>query len=401
METAITPSTNIALTEAPQLKKSVTSIIKQWSANSLTEFSEARSAPPAIYTDPDIFELEMSELFLKEWILIARAGQIPKHGDYFTYEILDKSIIFIRQEDGTIKALANACLHHFTSLVQGSGCKQKLVCPYHSWTYQADGQLIGIPQKDGFQRCNKSGLPSDRDRLLEYRCEIWHGFIFLSLNESIEPISERLANLEGVIEKYSFDKFEDLYLTTTEFECNWKTLIENFVESYHVPYLHKSTFGPLVPPGLMKMMPGDNHFTFHVTPLGSDEEKNILNKDVPADDPNLLGDYGVFPNGLIGHHFDYLWWINVRPIDVDRSEMRWGISFHPNALASASDAQTWMQELIDLITAVLREDKLAVEGVQRGARLMADDRGCFFHAMEQGAFEFQRYVASKLEKYVR
>ena len=382
------------------LRESVGNTLKQWVASSLTEFSQARAAPAAIYIDPDIFELELSELYSREWIMIGRAGQIPNHGDFFTYEIQGKSLIFIRQKDGTIKALANTCLHHYTSLLRGTGSKRTFSCPYHSWTYQCDGKLIGITEKKGFQQYNPSGCPSGRDRLKEYPCEIWHGFVFVSFNEDAEPVSSRLANLEKRISQYKFDEFEDLFLTVDRFDCNWKILVENFVESYHVPFLHRRTFGPLVPFDLMKYLPGDANFSAHVTPLDPELRLKILNRDVPEDDPNLLGDYGVFPNGLIGHHFDYLWWISVRPISVGEAEMRWGMSFHPNALANAPDPQAWMQEQIELVTQVLVEDRLAVEGVQRGARLLPNEEGCFFHEMERGTFEFQRYVASRLQRFI-
>ncbi|MEL6780509.1 MAG: Rieske (2Fe-2S) protein [Cyanobacteria bacterium J06597_16] len=102
------------------------------------------------FTDPSIFTSELSSIFDSDWVMVGRAGSIPNPGDYFTAFLGQRPIIIIRQQDGSIRALANYCLHRYVQLLEGSGTTKCIVCPYHCWAYDLDGTLINVTDKTGF-----------------------------------------------------------------------------------------------------------------------------------------------------------------------------------------------------------------------------------------------------------
>ena len=136
------------------------------------DFSAARSAPPSVYHHPGFLALEADKIFKQEWICVGRTAEIPGTGDYLTYEIIDQPVFVIRQKDQSIAAFANVCAHRCAKLLSGKGCSSRISCPYHSWTYALDGQLIGAPymeQTPGFDKADYQLAP--------VRSEIWEGFI--------------------------------------------------------------------------------------------------------------------------------------------------------------------------------------------------------------------------------
>ena len=112
------------------------------------EFEQATSMPPEIYYSTDVLDLEIEEIFRKEWICIGRAAEIPNTGDYLTFDLLDQSVLAIRQKDASIKVFANVCAHRCAKLLEDRGNSGRIVCPYHAWTYRTDGQLIAAPYMD-------------------------------------------------------------------------------------------------------------------------------------------------------------------------------------------------------------------------------------------------------------
>ena len=120
-------------------------ILHQLAENASGTFDAARSLPPAIYHSPEILDLEIGSIFRSEWICIGRTAEMPQPGDYLCRDIIDAPVFAIRQKDGSIKAFANVCRHRSACLLSGAGHVSRISCPYHSWTYETDGRLIGAP----------------------------------------------------------------------------------------------------------------------------------------------------------------------------------------------------------------------------------------------------------------
>ena len=109
------------------------------------------SLPGWVYHDPEYFRVEMARLIRPSWQIVCHANDIADAGDWRTLELLGESILVIRGGDGAVRAFANVCRHRGSRLVDGeAGCAKRLTCPYHAWTYAADGRLVGVPIQEDY-----------------------------------------------------------------------------------------------------------------------------------------------------------------------------------------------------------------------------------------------------------
>ncbi|MEI9964641.1 MAG: aromatic ring-hydroxylating dioxygenase subunit alpha [Caulobacteraceae bacterium] len=194
----------------------------------------AVSAPPALYNRADVLDLEIERIFRKGWACAGFAAEIPNPGDYLTYSIVDQPVVVIRGDDGEVRAFSNVCRHRMAVLLEGRGAARRLICPYHAWTYGLDGGLIGAGHMERtacFDRGDYA-LPA-------VRCEVWNGFIYLTLNPDARGMAETLAPLEPVVARYDMAGYLPVLHQEQTWDTNWKVLVENFMEGYHGPVAHK------------------------------------------------------------------------------------------------------------------------------------------------------------------
>ena len=139
--------------------------------------SQASNLPSHCYTSREFYELEVREIFLKEWLCVGRQEQIERPGDYFTIEILNEPLIVVRDMTGDLHALSAVCRHRAEVVVSGEGNLRAFACPYHGWIYSLKGELLGAPEMDKMDNFDKSlnCLPS-------IRLEVWEGFIFINFD---------------------------------------------------------------------------------------------------------------------------------------------------------------------------------------------------------------------------
>ena len=196
-----------------------------------------KSLPGWTYTSEAFFELEKTELILKNWQLVCHLSNIPKAGDFFTFEIFNERIFVIRDENDSVNAFQNFCSHRGTKLINDiSGtCNGKITCPYHAWGYDFKGNLIKVPYENQFKDLNKQdhGLQS-------VESEIFQGFIFVKLLESDVPsVIEQFEPYIKEIEQYKLEELEPLgRVTMRPRNVNWKQIADNYVDSLHIPVAH-------------------------------------------------------------------------------------------------------------------------------------------------------------------
>ncbi|NLP40010.1 MAG: benzoate 1,2-dioxygenase large subunit [Corynebacterium pollutisoli] len=196
-----------------------------------------------IFTDQEIFDLEMKYIFEGNWIFLAHESQIPNVGDYFTTNIGRQPVVITRGKDGELNCLINACSHRGAML-----CRKKvdnrttLTCPFHGWTFSNDGALLKVKdEKDGGypEQFNTDGS-HDLRRVPKF--ESYRGFLFGSLNEDVVPLEEHLGDARVIIDMLvdqSPDGLEVLKGTSTyTFDGNWKLQAENGADGYHVSSTH-------------------------------------------------------------------------------------------------------------------------------------------------------------------
>ena len=202
---------------------------------------EARHAPAAIYTSPEIYALEKSKIFMRDWLCIARGEEIAKPGDYMTFMVMDEPIVITRDIGGSINAFRNACLHRGLVVAKGSGNARGFSCEYHGWRYDLTGRLVGAPFMDRVE-----GFDLSQCRLPPLGCDVWEGWIFVSFADDAPPLAEYLGEFAGDFAMLGMGRCRAGYKQSWEVACNWKIMNENNHDLYHVQAVHADTFGDAI-----------------------------------------------------------------------------------------------------------------------------------------------------------
>jgi benzoate/toluate 1,2-dioxygenase alpha subunit len=214
------------------------------STEAITGLVEAGRVHRRVYTDPDVFELELERVFGRAWLYVGHESQVPNPGDYFATELGRQPVVMSRHRDGSIRVLFNRCTHRGAKLVNvPAGNVTRFTCLYHGWSFDTDGTLAAVPVPEGCsadfdRKCfNLASVP----RVDEYR-----GFIFASLAETGGGFEEHIAPMKGSIDdlvnrapdgRLALDVGAHRY----HYDGNWKLQVENVLDSYHVPFSHAST----------------------------------------------------------------------------------------------------------------------------------------------------------------
>lgn len=205
------------------------------------DMSEAVTFGVDAYVSRDYAQLERDKLWSRVWQHAGRVEEIPNVGDFFTYDILDDSILVVRTAPDTIKAFHNVCSHRGRQLVspaQGAhsacGGKKQFVCGFHGWTYDLDGKCtFKLDEADW-----KGALTDERTRLGEVRADTWGGWVFINMDPHCVPLREFLEPAAGILDPFEMQKMRYKWRQWVIFDCNWKTAIEAFMEPYHVAGTH-------------------------------------------------------------------------------------------------------------------------------------------------------------------
>ena len=194
------------------------------------------SLPGWTYRDPEFFAAEMDRVIRPAWQIVCHINEIANPGDYRTLDYLGESVIVIRGADGEVRAFTNVCRHRAMRLVQGpGGCARKIVCPYHAWTYEADGRLSGVPHKAEYPALNMA-----TSGLAPVALEQWRGFVFVCLEPGTFPTpAEMMAPFEAEVAPYKFEAMQPMgAVRHRPRDVNWKNVGDNYSDNLHIPVAH-------------------------------------------------------------------------------------------------------------------------------------------------------------------
>ena len=194
------------------------------------------SLPGWIYNDPEFMKLEIDRIFRPSWQIVCHVSEVANSGDYQTIEYAGESVVVIRGDDGQVRAFTNVCRHRAMRLVEGpGGCTKKLVCPYHAWTYETDGRLTGVPMKGEYPT-----LKLEENGLVPVAIEVWHGFIFVRLEDAGFPsVAEMMAPFEAEVAPYRFGDMRSMApVRHRPRDVNWKNVGDNYSDNLHIPVAH-------------------------------------------------------------------------------------------------------------------------------------------------------------------
>ena len=272
---------------------------------------QASSLPSWCYTSDTFYRREVERVFRAGWHLVGREDELAKPGDFRVFDLCGESIIVIRAEGGALGAFANTCRHRGTRLLDGTGNCRKIICPYHAWTYDLDGSLWGLKGMEetvDFER-SEQGL-----RPVELQC--WAGFMFLRLQSDGEALARWLGNLVDEFAPYDFARYRCVRRVSYDLACNWKLYIENAMEDYHTPTVHRSSIG------LQQTIPLDTVGEWDSIHMEAEQTIAVLPEDATPF-PHAEGLSGrpatgtfftaIYPTTFFGSTQDCMWWLQTIP----------------------------------------------------------------------------------------
>jgi phenylpropionate dioxygenase-like ring-hydroxylating dioxygenase large terminal subunit len=187
------------------------------------------------YVDRDYMEQEWTDVWRKSWLLAGLESDLKDPGDYFVYDMGREQILVTRTNSGTVQGFYNVCQHRGNRLVNDErGHADNFRCAYHAWTFNIEGTLKVVPYEDRFA----NGVPYEERSLRKVHTDIWDGFVFISLAEQPEPLLDFLGPLVDHLAPYRFRNMVLVEDQTVHHQCNWKAMVDNFSELYHVEFLH-------------------------------------------------------------------------------------------------------------------------------------------------------------------
>lgn len=194
------------------------------------------SLPGWIYRDADFFEAEKEAVFRTAWQIVCHVNDIPRGGDYHTFDFLNDQIFALRGEDGEIRAFHNLCRHRAARLLDGhsGNCGRKLTCPYHAWTYSTKGELVGMSHRQSF-----AGFAPPDYALIPVEHEIFAGFVFVRFRAGGPSVAEMMGPYVEEIAHYRFEELQPIgRVTLRPREVNWKNVADNYSDSLHITVAH-------------------------------------------------------------------------------------------------------------------------------------------------------------------
>ena len=200
--------------------------------------AEARHLSGAFYSSQEVYELEKRNIYMRDWLCVARVEELERPGDYMALRIMGEPALLVRGADGVLRAFANTCAHRGVEVVWGTGNATHFSCPYHGWTYDLEGALTGAAFMDDSQAFDpgRCGLPP-------LRLGVWAGWVFITFDGEAPPLAEFVAHFER---EFGFLRQQDCRLAVkveVELDCNWKLFVENLLDVYHAATLHVKTIG--------------------------------------------------------------------------------------------------------------------------------------------------------------
>ncbi|MEO1139862.1 MAG: aromatic ring-hydroxylating dioxygenase subunit alpha [Pseudomonadota bacterium] len=315
---------------------------------------DAPLGPPGhFYTDESFFAHECATLLRDGWHCVGRSDEFATVGDYLTLTLLNEPLIIVRDTQG-IRALSNVCRHRGMPVAQGSGNTKRFVCSYHAWTYGTDGALLRAA------RMKNAGFDPKTCRLGRFACVERFGFVYVCLSDTPPEIDVDLAGLDTVIGQYDLAAFCIKHSASEIWHTNWKCLVENFMEGYHLSVVHPVTLHGYTPTGLSKKAASGPGFTSYYANYPDDippRGHGAPGLDEKARHRSSL--FAVFPCQVASVAASLLVSLSIRPLTASSIEVRWTLSAYGDDLDEDTIAQR-----IALWEEVNREDREKLETMQ-------------------------------------
>jgi len=370
--------------------------------NVIKPIETAHGLPNAHYTSLEKYEDEKKALFFQTWSALAFEADVPKIGDAFPVDFLGAPLLLVRDKKGDVNVFQNTCRHRGMILVDTpKSLKGPIRCPYHSWCYDHGGGLIRTPYVGGVDIDTHAAVNPDELGLFKIRSYIWHGVVFVNISGDAPEFSDAHSDIKARWQE--FNQPYHLGGAVSQFEMmvstNWKLAIENFCESYHLPWVH---------PELNEISPINVHYNIdeHENCSGQGSLNYHQLKDahgrIFADFENISdvwdhqSEYvSFFPNVLLGVHRDHAYAVILCPKGPETTVERVAL-FYADPKIDSPENQDMLAENARIWRDVFSEDIGVVEGMQKGRHGPLFDGGKFSPVMDGPTHIFHKWVARKM-----
>ncbi|MBL8046513.1 MAG: aromatic ring-hydroxylating dioxygenase subunit alpha [Anaerolineales bacterium] len=336
---------------------------------------------PDAYRSAEFYALEQERVFANSWVAVGCTSQIEKSGEVLVANVAGQSILVTRDKTGNLRAFYNICRHRGVRLVPESGNVGRMFrCPYHAWAYGLDGACLGTPLFEGSDippeqqaMFDMSDVPefSKADYgLLPVRTETWGCFVFVNLDAEAAPLSESLGDLPSRFASYDLHEWTVQRGKPYSIHANWKLIAENFMEYYHLPWVH---------PELVKVSRMEDHYRWQgpglytgmtTSPVSPDTEEGgwmslppiqrLSNSDAVSGRFIML-----FPNLTISVLPNHVFAMLLTPTAPGHTLEQTYLLSHPESLVP-SDSAKGLDKLMKFWDLVNLQDVDVVERVQNG-----------------------------------
>ena len=369
---------------------------------------KAHGLPNECYTSKDYTLLERKKLFEDKWIVVGVASSIPEIGDVKPIDILGMPILILRNKQNEVKVFHNVCSHRGVKLVSKSGKINSLIrCPYHSWSYSLDGKLMATPHIGGMNKHSADGFDKSKSNLKEIRSYIWLDLIMININQNemsfeeyIKPLSDRWEKFWPIKDRELIHHSNDFGYFKLNAKCNWKFAIENYCESYHLPWVH---------PGLNSYSKIEDHYhiqglpnrfagqgTVVYNPQFKGKEKLPSFPNWPKDKENIAEYVALFPNVMLGIHKDHYYAYWIEPISHEFTLEHMELYYVGEQAAQANKFKSLRKQNHKQWEDIQKEDVDIIQGMQTGRNSPSYNGGNFSPVMDNPTHHFHKWVAQNL-----
>ena len=345
----------------------------------------------AAYTDNKFWLKEAKTVFADNWVFVGYKHELKTIGDVIPINVSEQPVLLVKNTKEEILAFHNVCSHRCLKLVDRSKNVKKIIsCPYHAWAYDLDGNLIASPHFGGTNNHKPKNFNSKKHGLKPIRIKVWHDWIFININNNAPKFEKYASTLINQLEGINLEKI--LPVATLDFgkiNTNWKFLIENFIEPYHVQFVHKKTTS----------QPLKDHYTI--------VDGNCYGSGVDMKEENATGGslavssryLSLFPNFIIGTYYPGQLGVYLNsPIDTCHTNQKRIIYTTENNNLS----KTEIKKQKELWWKVHKEDHEICERLQEGrASSVAISGGLLSPHWENSVRAFHEIVIKSMKKSLK
>lgn len=354
---------------------------------------EARSLPFVAYRDEGLFDLEMERIFRNDWVAVCADASLSEPGDYLAIDIGGEPVALVRGADGQLRALSNVCRHRGTLLLEPGKDRLdggRIVCPYHAWSYGDTGAFRGAPFSRGVS------IDSDEHSLPSFRAEVWMGIVFVCIAKETPPLASRLHGIAEHVSEFNMEAFRVAapIESPEAWDANWKLIVENGMESYHLFQVHADTLEKITPTRGAYYIEGSAKWTLTGgkivqgggTGLTGKLLGSLLGSDTGGDHYTLVS----IPPSFVGVVTRDSWdWLAALPVSPTSTRVMMG-----SLTKSRPDVITRML-YGGYATAFLEEDRAICERAQRGMAAR-NSKGGRLVPLERVVVDFHHYLGWRL-----